>query len=83
MAELGPWMIAARNAQQAEYLVRSRAEQRGVDLDSIEVSGGTGGMWLVTVTLTDTEKGEAARLSEDTQALHLNLPTSRPGTAAG
>lgn len=83
MAELGPWMIAARNAAQAEYLVRSRAEQRGVDLDSVEVSGGTGGMWLVTVTVTDTEKGEAARLSEDTQALHLNLSRTRPGRSAG
>jgi hypothetical protein len=82
MAELGPWMIAAHNAEQAEYLVRSRAEQRGVDLDNVEVSGGTGGMWLVSVTLTDTEKGEAARLSEDTQALHLNFPTARPGTSA-
>jgi hypothetical protein len=76
-------MIAAHNAQQAEYLVRSRAEQRGVDVESVDVSGGTGGMWLVTVTLTDTEKGEAARLSEDTQALHLNLPPTRPGTSAG
>jgi hypothetical protein len=83
VAELGPWMIAAHNAQQAEYLVRSRAEQRGVDLDSVEVSGGTGGMWLVTVTLADTEKGEAARLSEDTQALHLNSPKTRPGRSAG
>jgi hypothetical protein len=83
VAELGPWMIAAHNAEQAEYLVRSRAEQRGVVLDNIEVSGGTGGMWLVSVTLTDPEKGEAARLSEDTQALHLNLPPTRPGTSAG
>jgi hypothetical protein len=77
-------MIAAHNAQQAEYLVRSRAEQRGVDVDSVDVSGGNGGMWLVTVNVADPKAGEAARLSEDTQALHLNIRgTKPPGSSAG
>jgi hypothetical protein len=78
MTELGPWMITARNAEQAEYLVRSRAEQRGVDVGGVEVSGGDGGMWLVTVTVSDTETGaEAARLGDDTQAIHLDAHRSR------
>jgi hypothetical protein len=73
MAQLGPWLITAHNAAQAEYLVRSRAEQRGVEISEVEVSGGEGGMWLVTVTVTDSETdGEAARLAEDTQVIHLN-----------
>ena len=72
MALLGPLMITARNKEQAEYLVRSRAEQRGVAVSHIDVSGGSGGMWLVTVTLTDVAVGEAARLSEDTKVLHIN-----------
>jgi hypothetical protein len=81
MAELGPWMITAHNKEQAEYLVRSRAEQRGVDVSRIEVSGGTGDMWLVTVTVADAEAAEAAQLAEDTQVLHLKSRT-RPGPAA-
>jgi ribosomal protein L18E len=81
MAELGPWMITAHNKEQAEYLVRSRAEQRGVDVSRIDVSGGSGDMWLVTVTVSDAESAEAARLAEDTQVLHLPSHT-RPGPAA-
>ena len=83
MAELGPWMITARNEAQAEYLVRSRAEQRGVAVDRIDVTGGTGGMWLVTVTVADPEAAEAARLGEDTQALHLGVGPSRGRRAGG
>jgi hypothetical protein len=82
MAELGPWMITAHNKEQAEYLVRSRAEQRGVDVSRIDVSGGSGGMWLVTVTVADPESAEAARLGEDTQVLHLHS-RRRPGPVAG
>jgi hypothetical protein len=78
MAELGPWMITAHNKEQAEYLVRSRAEQRGVDVSRVEVSGGNGDMWVVTVTVDDTETGEAARLGDDTQALHIAPRTSAP-----
>jgi hypothetical protein len=73
MPQLGPWLITAHNAAQAEYLVRSRAEQRGVEISEVEVSGGEGGMWLVTVTVTDSEtEAEAARLAEDTQVIHLD-----------
>ena len=78
MAELGPWMITARNAQQAEYLVRSRAEQRGVDIGQVDVTGGDGGMWLVTATVDDAATtAEAARLGDDTQAIHLDAHRSR------
>jgi hypothetical protein len=77
MTELGPLMITARNAAQAEYVVRSRAEQRGVTVSAVEVSGGDGGMWLVRVTVVDNDKlGDAARLGDDTQAIHLG--THRP-----
>jgi hypothetical protein len=80
MAELGPWMITAHNKEQAEYLVRSRAEQRGVDVSRVDVSSGSGDMWLVTVTVADAESAEAAQLTEDTQVLHLRSHT-RPGHA--
>jgi hypothetical protein len=74
MADLGPWMITAHNAEQAEYVVRSRAEQRGIAISSIEVSGGEGGMWRVTASVTDSATAaEAARLGEDTQVLHLDI----------
>jgi hypothetical protein len=78
MAELGPWMITARNREHAEYLVRSRAEQRGVDVSRVDVSGGHGGMWLVSVVVTDSaEAGEAARLGDDTQVIHLDTHRAR------
>jgi hypothetical protein len=77
MAELGPWMITAHNKEQAEYLVRSRAEQRGVDLDGVDVAGGSGGMWQVSVTVTDAAAGEAAQLGQDTQVMHLSGHRSR------
>jgi hypothetical protein len=74
MADLGPWMITAHNKEHAEYLVRSRAEQRGLHVTDIDVSGGSTGMWLVKVVVADSaEVGEAARLGEDTQVLHLGI----------
>jgi hypothetical protein len=74
MADLGPWMITAHNAAHAEYLVRSRAEQRGVTIDSLEVTGGDGGLWRVSVVAKDSpEVGEAARLGDDTAVLHLGI----------
>jgi hypothetical protein len=73
MADLGPWMITARNREHAEYLVRSRAEQRGVKVSEVEVSGGEGGMWLVSAVTTDpVEVGEAAHLGDDTRVFHLD-----------
>jgi hypothetical protein len=78
MAELGPLMITAHNADQAEYLVRSRAEQRGIEVSRIEVSGGDAGMWLVTVTVADAAQiGAATRLGDDTRALHLDRRAGR------
>jgi hypothetical protein len=78
MVQLGPWMITARNKEHAEYLVRSRAEQRGVHVSRVEVSGGSGGMWLVSAEITDPlEVGEAARLGEDTAVLHLDAGRAR------
>jgi hypothetical protein len=72
MPELGPWMITAHNKEHAEYLVRSRAEQRGIHVNRVEVSGGSGGMWVVSAEITDpVEVGEAARLGEDTTVFHL------------
>jgi hypothetical protein len=73
VTQLGPWMITARNKEHAEYLVRSRAEQRGVHVISIDASGGESGMWTVTAEVSDApEAAEAARLNEDTQVIHLD-----------
>src|ERR1700759_2123957 len=81
MAELGPWMITAHNKQHAEYPVRSRAEQRGVHVSHVEVAAGQGGMWEVSAVIEEpTEVGEAARLGEDTQALHIGTHTGSRGT---
>jgi acyl dehydratase len=78
MAELGPWMITARNREHAEYLIRSRAEQRGVTIDEVDVSGGEGGMWRVSAVVTGSaEAGAAARLGEDTQVIHLDTHRAR------
>lgn len=74
MADLGPWLITARSKEHAEYLVLSRAEQRGLHVEHIEATGGDGDMWQVTATVTeDAEAGQAARLGDDTQVLHLDL----------
>ena len=81
MAVIGPLTVTARNREQAEYLVRSRAQQRGVNVQEIEVSdAGTGG-WFVTVTVddADAERLAAAALDEDTQVLHLRNHPSRGG----
>lgn len=73
MTEVGPLMIAARNAGHAEYIVRSRAEQRGVHLTSVEVASGQGDMWVVTVEVSDpAELPAAADLAEDTTVLHFD-----------
>jgi hypothetical protein len=73
MAQLGPLTVFARNRDQAEYLIRSRAEQRGVAVHGVDVSDAGAGAWSVTVTVDDedTAKGLAAVLDEDTQVLHV------------
>jgi hypothetical protein len=76
MADNGPLLIPARNAEHAEYLVRSRAEQRGVKLESIEVSEAGGGRWLVEVVVSDADRESAAHLGDDTQTLHFDTHPS-------
>ena len=73
MARLVPLSILARNADQAEYLVLSRAEQRGVSVEHIDVSALGGAVWLVSVSVTDADvaKIEAAHLDEDTGVFQL------------
>lgn len=81
MPELGPLTITARNREQAEYLVRSRAQQRGVHVQSVELTEAGAGAWFVTVTVADddAEKLAAAALDEDTQVLHFrNHPPRSP-----
>lgn len=81
MAVLGPLTVTARNREQAEYLVRSRAQQRGVNLHAIEVDEAGTGAWFVTVTVddADAEKLAAAALDEDTQVLHFRTHPPRAG----
>jgi hypothetical protein len=73
MAEVGPFAITARNAAQAEYLARSRAEQRGVNLQGLRVEEAPGGSWLVTLTVADddAERVSEAHVDEDTTVLHF------------
>lgn len=71
MPELG-LTVYARNREQAEYLVRSRAEQRGVAVTRVDVSYASVDAWFVTVTVTDLAQAEAARLDEDTTVLYLS-----------
>jgi uncharacterized protein with GYD domain len=73
MTDVGPLMIAARNAGHAEYIVRSRAEQRGVRLTNIEVTDAHGDMWVVNVEVDDAaDLAAAASLAEDTTVLHFD-----------
>ena len=80
MAQVGPLTITAHNAAQAEYVVRSRAQQRGVQLDAVEVSEAGTGVWFVTVTVADDEaaRGAAAALGEDTTVMHFRNHPHRP-----
>lgn len=75
MAQLAPLTIRARNRDQAEYLVRSRAEQRGVKLTDMQVVPAGDGVWSVTVTVDDAARSAALLLGEDTQVLQLHPPT--------
>src|SRR3954454_10009887 len=79
VADLGPLTITARNRDQAEYLVRSRAEQRAIRLQSLDVAEAGTGAWFVTVTVSDDDAAKlaAAQLDEDTQVLHFRSHASR------
>ena len=78
--ELGPLTIAAHSRAQAEYLIRSRAEQRGVRLRSLAVSEAGHDVWSVTVEVDDddADKLALAALDQDTQVMHFrNHPHRR------
>ena len=79
MPELGPLTIAAHSRAQAEYLIRSRAEQRGVRLRSLDVSEAGHDVWSVTVEVDDddADKLALAALDQDTQVLHFRNHPSR------
>ena len=73
MTTVGPRTITAHNSAQAEYLVRSRAQQRGVKVSDVLVEEGGAGAWFVTITVdeADVAKLAAAALDEDTQVMHF------------
>jgi hypothetical protein len=73
MAEVGPFAITARNAAQAEYVARSRAEQRGITVQSVQIEEAPGGSWLVTMRVADDDADRLtdAHVDEDTQVLHF------------
>lgn len=73
MARVGPFSLTARNRDQAEYLVRSRAEQRGITVNDLELSDDGAGTWLVTLSVAEEQRGSAGMLGEDTQVLHMNF----------
>ena len=80
MTQVGPLTIPAHNRAQAEYLVRSRAQQRGIDLRSVEVEDAGTGVWFVTVTVDDDAAAgiAAAALDEDTTVMHFRNHPHRP-----
>ena len=73
MTHVGPLTVTARNRDQAEYLVRSRAQQRGVSLNDVVVEDSGSGTWAVTVSVDDDEAARlaAAALDEDTTVMHF------------
>lgn len=80
MTQVGPLTITAHNRAQAEYLVRSRAQQRGIDLRSVELEDAGTGIWFVTVTVDDDAAAgiAAAALDEDTTVMHFRNHPHRP-----
>jgi len=80
VAQVGPMAITARNAAQAEYIVRSRAQQRGVSVNEILVEAGAADSWFVTITVADDDVATlaAAALDEDTQVMHFRNHPHRP-----
>lgn len=79
--ELGPLTLAAHTREQAEYLIRSRAEQRGIRLRGLEVSNAGHDVWSITVVVEDedVEKLAMAALDQDTQVLHFRNHPHRRG----
>ena len=73
MTSVGPLTIPAHNRDQAEYLVRSRAQQRGVNLQEVVVEASGTGTWAVTVSVDDDETAQlaAAALDQDTTVMHF------------
>jgi hypothetical protein len=82
VAEVGPLTITAHNRAQAEYLVRSRAQQRRISITDVAVEDAGTGIWFVTVTVADEDDATlaAAALDQDTTVMHFrNHPhRSRP-----
>jgi hypothetical protein len=81
VTDVGPLTITARNRDQAEYLVRSRAQQRGITLRDVVVEDGGVGTWAVTVTVDDgaAARVAAAALDEDTNVMHFRNHPHRSG----
>ena len=73
MTQVGPLTITAHNGAQAEYLVRTRAQQRGIALHNVEVADAGTGMWFVTVEVDDDAAAKIAEaaLDEDTTVMHF------------
>jgi len=71
--EIGPLTIAARSRDQAEYVIRSRAEQRGVRVHKVDVTDAGHDVWSVTVLVDDGDAAKlaAAALDQDTQVMHF------------
>jgi hypothetical protein len=85
VTDVGPLAITARNRDQAEYLVRSRAQQRGVEVTNVDVAPGGPDVWVVTVTVADADAARAvsAALDEDTQVVHFRNHPPRPRSGDG
>lgn len=73
MTQVGPMTIPAHNKAQAEYTVRTRAQQRGVNVRDIVVEDAGTGSWFVTVTVDDEDAAllAAAALDQDTTVMHF------------
>jgi hypothetical protein len=71
--------IKAHNRDQAEYVVRSRAQQRGIEVLAVEIDEAGPDAWYVNLTIGDADAARlaAAALDEDTQVLHLRGHPSR------
>lgn len=84
MTHVGPLTIPARNRDQAEYLVRSRAQQRGVRLKDVVVEEAGSGTWAVTLSVEDDDAARlaAAALDEDTTVMHFRTHPHRSSPEA-